>query len=407
MSEPVTRPLFFEGQILAGADLTAVVEHARAEGARDRRYLHTPGIATGLLLSGRELKTAEPNPKAYQEVTLGAGVAVDRTGRQVVLAADTRLDETYFDELRVRVSDPLVWYPVFVRGVDQAAPLAPQAAGACGGGGGATRVEESAEVTFSGPGQGLDAGAGEVPEPADGPGDPGGTLVLVGFVQWDQTLKRFSKVALEVDGVRPSYAGVRADEVVARSGRLVVRSGDGADQPALVLDAADGELRFGPQNGAGEVTAVLKVTAKGEVIATSFSPALAAGTLVESGVITDGLLVPLPAGVTAEQVDEGKVKLHVHLTPRFQGLDPLLPGTGFALLPVECRAEGRRVICRFRWLDLQPPATIANQLSVVTGNPDFVNLPALATPPLGYVDVPGCCDYTVLAYAAPAAGTSS
>lgn len=407
MSEPIARPVFFEGQVLAAADLEAAVEHGRGEAARDRRYLHTPGIATGLLLTGQERETAGASPKKYQEVTLGAGVAIDGTGRQVVLAVDTRLDETAFDEQRVQVNDANAWYPVFLRGRDERAPAPSLSPGSCATSG-TSRVTEVAEISFGHPGQELDVDSGGTPLPADGPGDPNGSLILVGFVQWDKTLPRFKKVALEHDGVSPHYAGVLADEVVSRSGTLALRSSAGANKAALVLDEADGgELRFGSQNAAGLVTPVLTVTAKGDVIAAgSFSSGLASGTLVESGIVSDGLLVPLPAGVTEDQVASGQVKLHVHLTPRYQGLHPALPSTDFVLLPAECRAEGRRVLCRFRWLKLGLPAIPLGSIAV-TGAAQTVNLPPVSMQAFTVIDFPGFCDYTVLAYAAPAAGAGS
>jgi hypothetical protein len=155
------------------------------------------------------------------------------------------------------------------------------------------------------------------------------------------------------------------------------------------------------------VTPVLTVTAKGDVIAAgSFSSGLASGTLVESGVISDGLLVPLPAGITEEQVANGQVKLHVHLTPRYQGLDPALPSTDFVLLPTECRAEGRRVLCRFLWLKLSLPAVSLGSITV-TGSPETITLPTPTLPAFTVVDLPGFCDYTVLAFATPATGAGS
>ena len=45
------RPAFFEGQILAAADLTSAVDYGRAQAARHDRYLHAWGIAEGLELT--------------------------------------------------------------------------------------------------------------------------------------------------------------------------------------------------------------------------------------------------------------------------------------------------------------------------------------------------------------------
>lgn len=46
----VQRPTFFEGQIIAAADLNAAVETGQVGLAQHERYLHLPGIAAGLEL---------------------------------------------------------------------------------------------------------------------------------------------------------------------------------------------------------------------------------------------------------------------------------------------------------------------------------------------------------------------
>ena len=114
MAERIARPLFYEGQVLAAADLTASLEYLRAQVARDRRYLHTPGIAFGLTLTGRPRTTS--GGTKYQDVTLAPGVAIDSTGLQVVVTEEMRLDERIFDDSRVQVNDAAAWYPVFLRG---------------------------------------------------------------------------------------------------------------------------------------------------------------------------------------------------------------------------------------------------------------------------------------------------
>ncbi len=379
MSDPIVRPTFFEGQVLAAADLEATVEHARGEAARDRRVLHTPGIATGLALTGKDSTTAAG--ERFQEITLSAGVAVDRTGRQIVLAADTRLDENLFVEQGVQVKkDPEVLYPVFLRGRDVQAPADPGAACATTG---PTRITESAEIEFGRPGAELEINNSEPPEPADGVSNPS-ELVLVGFVQWDGRLKRFKRAVLESDGIGPTFAGALAVEVVARGGVLTLRSRREVDKPALAIDEADdGALLFGPQDPQGRVVPAFKVDAKGNVTAQGkIVSAAAPGTVqVQSGEATHGTILPLPPGVKAEDVEADKVALHVHLTPSFPGALPppvpsgVPPGAFWTSLPPEARLEGRRVLCRNRWfLPTQPPQTL---------------------------NVPGSCAYTVMATAPP------
>lgn len=375
MSDPIVRPVFFEGQILAAADLEASVGHARDEAARDRRVLHTPGIAAGLALTGEDRTT--PAGERFQEITLSAGIAVDRTGRQIVLAADTRLDELLFVDQGVQVKKEVeALYPVFVRGRDVQAPLEPTAACATTG---PTRITEAAEIEFGRPGSELEINNGEPPEPADGVSDPS-ELVLVGFVQWDGALQLFKRAVLVSNGIGPTFAGALAEEVVARNGRLTLRTRRGADKPALAIDEADGgTLLFGPQDSKGRVVPTFKVDAKGNVTAEGKieSRATAAGTVkVQSGVITDGVILPLPPGVTAADVTAGRVALHVHLTPRWLPSSPPTPpiqDNWVAAAPIDCRLDraSRRVVCLVRWFR-------SNNL----------------TQPL---EIPGACDYMVIA----------
>jgi hypothetical protein len=366
MSEPIVRPTFFEGQVLAAADLEATVEHARDEAARDRRDLHTPGIATGLALTGKDRTI--PAGK-FQDVTLSAGVAVDRTGRQIVLAADTRVDEQLFVDQGVQVKkSPDVLYPVFVRGRDVQVPAAPTAACSATG---PTRVTESAEIEFGRPGEEVEIDDGAPPAPADGVSDPS-ERVLVGFVQWDSTLQHFRKVVLTSNGIGPRFAGAQADEVVARNGLLTLRSRRAKDKPALAIDEADdGSLAFGTQDALGRVVPSFKVDTKGNVTAQGnvtvqgniavqgqISGSAPPGTvLVQSGVITDGVILPLPVGVKPEDVAAGKIVLHVHLTALPPGnVPPSDPGNEWFAVPLQCDLDplSRRVRCRFRWFQVKP-----------------------------------------------------
>jgi hypothetical protein len=136
----------------------------------------------------------------------------------------------------------------------------------------------------------------------------------------------------------------------------------------MVIDEADGgKLEFGLQDARGKVTPVLTVTAAGDVTAAgTLKGALTAGVLVESGIATDGVLLPLPKGITQKQVDDGQVVLHIHVTPRYDGL-------GTPAVPAVCVVEGQRLRCRL--VDTALPNT-----------------------------VPGRCDYTVLAFVPPGTG---
>jgi hypothetical protein len=117
------------------------------------------------------------------------------------------------------------------------------------------------------------------------------------------------------------------------------------------------------------------------VAAGTVQSALTTGIYVESGLASDGMLIPLPQGIEQAQVDEGKVVLHVHLTPRFQN-DPHLPRNDYLQTHHECRVEGRRVFCRTCWFRVA-----AN----IAGVPRTI-------------DLPGTCDYTVIAVVSTPAG---
>jgi hypothetical protein len=147
MSSPVTRPTFYEGEILPAADLVATVGYARDQMARHDRYLHSWGIAAGLALTaGTSKKDIHGNQ--YVPVTLKAGVAIDGTGREIVVAQDTDLNPQDFKVTPQK--DPLTWYPVFIYGVDQPALATPTLTGACNTSQ-PTRTQEGVTISFGNP----------------------------------------------------------------------------------------------------------------------------------------------------------------------------------------------------------------------------------------------------------------
>jgi len=83
MSDTVVRPTFYEGEILPAADLIATVDSSRAQLARHERYVHRWGIAFGLKLTGASRTDAQNNK--YVSIPLSAGMAIDGTGREVVV----------------------------------------------------------------------------------------------------------------------------------------------------------------------------------------------------------------------------------------------------------------------------------------------------------------------------------
>jgi hypothetical protein len=93
--------------------------------------------------------------------------------------------------------------------------------------------------------------------------------------------------------------------------------------------------------------------------------------LVTSGTATDGMLLPLPSGVTAQEVSDGRAVLHVQVTPRIPPVSGMLLRSA-----VEAGVDAdRRVRCRIRTYDLQaaPPA-----ITEGPGAVDFLVLAAVA-----------------------------
>ncbi len=348
------RPTFYEGQIIAAADLNGIVDMARLGLAQHERGLHLPGIASGLRLTGTDRQTSGGDK--YKDVVVSAGLAVEGTGRHLVLAASERLSEDRFDQLNVAISDKLAWYPVFLTGRDEVPSASTVAPIACGTGA-PTRMNEVTELTFGRVEAATDPGNQPVTDVTTPPGgNPGSDpwLVLLGFVQWDSSIKHFTDVTDSHDGIRPTYVGVRADEVLAQGGLLALRSSekDAAGAPVGVeIDGTDkGELRFGAQNGSGKIVPVLTVTAAGDLtVAGKISGAIGGGAQIQTGQAFDGMLLPLPAGITADS--EG-VTLQAQVTPHYgsPALPTLAAGQYWQMTPLECRVVDRRVYCRARWV---------------------------------------------------------
>jgi hypothetical protein len=163
--------------------------------------------------------------------------------------------------------------------------------------------------------------------------------------------------------------------VAARSGELSLRTETTVQEgkPALVLSGEDPpSLVYGLYQGSGSVSPLMTVAANGNLtIAGSFAGRISAGSvLVTSGTATDGMLLPLPSGVSPEEVADGRVALHVYVTPR-------IPRTTSGLnIPAEATVDDeRRVRCRLRFYDpLNTPAKVIEQPGVV----DFLVLATVA-----------------------------
>ncbi|GAA2365578.1 hypothetical protein [Streptomyces cuspidosporus] len=367
------RPAFHEGQVLAAADLTATVEYARGRAARYARHLHEWGIVEGLGLT-TEPRTDPLTGVRHVEVSVAAGMAVDGTGREVVLTEPVVLRESDFEAVNGADQPTDEPYPVFLTAADREPARAPGPV-SCSGSATSTRVEESYQILFGRRGDERLAEEQRPPAIGEPPADPPARwLVLLGYVRWADG--HFSGVQTRARGVAVRFAGVRADTVAARSGTLTLRTDPAAQEgrPALVLSGGDQpSLVFGLYQGGGAVSPLMTVAANGNLtIEGSFSGRMAAGsTLVASGTATDGMLLPLPSGILPEQVADGRVVLHVHLTPR----TPPLPD-GTLCGPAEATVDGdRRVRCRVRLYDpLATPAKVVEQPGAV----DFLVLATVA-----------------------------
>ncbi|MFG3510741.1 hypothetical protein ACGF5F_35175 [Streptomyces sp. NPDC047821] len=368
------RPTFHEGQVLAASDLSATVEYARGLAARHARHLHDWGIAEGLDLVTQARTDPRTNAR-YVEVSVAPGIALDGTGREVVLTDPVVLRESDFEEVNGADRPTDEPYPVFLTAADREPARAPGPV-PCTGGATRTRVEESYQILFGRLGD--ERLVDEQRPPATGAppsAPPARWLVLLGYVRW--TDGHFSGVETEARHVPVRFAGVRADTVSARSGSLTLRTAPAVTEgePALVLSGGDRpSLVFGLYQGSGTVAPLLTVAANGNLtVEGSVSGRMAGGsTQVTSGTATDGMLLPLPSGVTPEQVADGRVVIHVRLTPRTPptATDSTLVSTVEAAVD-----DDRRVRCRQRLYDpLAIPVTVVERPGAV----DFLVLATVA-----------------------------
>jgi len=332
------RPAFFEGQILAAADLTSAVDYGRGQAARHERYLHDWGIAEGL-----ELTTGPDSSGQYFNVTLNRGLAIDGTGREIIVPTSVLLSTAEFFIANGASPQAATNYPILLQGLDTSPAAAMLSTGACGPGGQATRTEDGFALTYGALGADLSLDGQQVPDLTAGPvpvtGQP--WQVLVGFVQCDASGQHFT--AATVAGRR--YVGVKADTVSALSGTLALRSQPTATpgQPVLVV-GGDPPLTFGLYQGGSSVASLLTVSAQGDVTASgSIKGLLAQGeTRIQSGTATDGLIIPLPAGISQDQIDNGNVTVHLFLTPH---TPQSTPATWY--VPVDCSVDtSRRLSCQ-------------------------------------------------------------
>ena len=141
MTEVQARPRFYEGQFLAAADLTAVVDYTRTRGARASLAGHRWGIAIGLDL------VEVPGPNSSLDVVVTPGYAVDGFGRPIVVGESTRLPTALFARIDAMVppggaAPPPVPVEVWIR-YDETLDQGPRPGfETCDGGSAYSRVSE-------------------------------------------------------------------------------------------------------------------------------------------------------------------------------------------------------------------------------------------------------------------------
>ncbi len=372
-----TLPVFQEGQILAASSLTAMIDYARGQLARHERYLHDWGIATGLALT--ESPNRDSSGNNFADITLSPGVAIDGYGAEIIVPSPYPLDYNDFQNQKIAASnaDPNTWYPVFLQGQQQTTASSASTSGMCGPSQSA-QTTLGYQVSFGRPGSETDVFAQVAPSDVTTGAGPAVSnwKILIGFVQWSGAALRFSHANNTNGTTSVKYAGVLADTVRARGTTLTLATV--APAAMVVVDSVAG-LQFGLQDPAsGKVNPVFSVSPQGDVKANGAITGTVPPTAQFcSGTVSDGMLLPLPAGITEAQVTSAAVTLTTHLTPRYQGSRPAgFPVGDWTMLPLECRVDGRYVRCRVRW---------STSGSYPSNDPVHV------------IDLAGVCDYLVIA----------
>ena len=260
MNSMISRPAFFEGQLLAAADLSHIVDYARGQSERHNRFLHRWGIVNGLELTTEDAEDAAGN--AYKRVFLGPGAAIDGNGREILVTERQELDAGRFVQTQGSNVDETAFYPVFLSSEYRAQAAESQAMGMCQTMQG-TRVAEGFDISFGRLGDevGLDEQKPSELSNAPSRGEGGSQfLILLGFVQWNNAARQFSDAVGTANGISRRYAGVNASTLAGHDGSVTVQTHDtpAVGQPVLqVSDEDGGELRFGLYKGPGPLEALL------------------------------------------------------------------------------------------------------------------------------------------------------
>ncbi len=367
MPAVIERPVFEEGQILGADDLGVMLDYSRNQDARHARCAHLWGIAEGL-----DVKAVDGN------LEVAPGMAIDSSGAAIILTDKAIATPSLFQEQLTR-NEETGFFPVFL--VAQHGPSPSQGiADRCGESAG-YRETESGRVQFGLVNTLVEWDTNQKPPAiAIGPDDRTLRRVLLGFAEWEKSSGKFKSFKKTHENYRPRYVGVRAETVESATGRLTLRvqSTESKDVALVFVDLLDAKnmFAFGLADGRGGINRLLTVDKDGNVTAKGVingaAPIKPGEIYVQSGQATDGIHLPLPAGIEREQVTSGKISLHIMLTPNFA--DSVQPTTaGLTPRVKECVVdrETMEVHCVNEWL------------SAV----------AAATPEI----LPGVCDYLLIA----------
>lgn len=361
MAQYATRPAFAEGQVLAAADLALLADLPRAAAQRHNRFVHRWGIVSGLTLT--TVDDADAGGNKFKQVWLEPGMAIDGEGRELLITARRQLDAA---QLRQTIGNSIAEgqnYPVFITAQVQPASGAGSGALApsCGTSAAPARLEEAVQVLFMTPGEELSeqtAGALSADPAPDGGSAP--WLVFVGYVSWTATAEAFADSDSAAAARFRPIAGINAGTVAGNGTRVLLHPSASpvAGDAALELSqTADGPaLVFGTWLSAlAPLDPLLAVNAKGDLTLKGAVTSKTMGSTValQSGVASDGTILPLPTGVTADQVSSGAAQLHIQISPLIDPAASPTPGADYAALVQECRVdENRQVHCRLCWLTL-------------------------------------------------------
>jgi hypothetical protein len=367
MPAVIERPVFEEGQILGADDLGVMLDYARNQDARHARCAHRWGIADGL-----DVKVIDGN------LEVARGMAIDSSGAAIILADKMTATPGQFRNQLTEGEDSGI-FPLYLL-AHYPRPSSQRIADRCGESAG-YRQTETGRLQFGRLNALVEWDASQKPPLiASGPDESIQRRVLLGFVEWDQASQTFKSFKKSHDNYRPRYLGVRAETVESATGQLALRvqSPEAKDIALVFVDLLDPKnmFAFGLADSRGGINRVFTVDKDGNVTAKGVikgaAPLKPGEIYVQSGQATDGVHLPLPAGITLEQVTSGAISLHNMVTPNFAAsVQPTLAADQRIPKAAECAVdrETLEVSCVVHWRD---SGAIANAPIILPGVCDYL-----------------------------------